>query len=56
KEAIPIAWILRHPARIQPIVGTTNVNRLKEICRASDVNLTREDWYELYRAAGNEIP
>lgn len=56
KEAIPIAWILRHPAKIQPIVGTTNANRLKEICRASDVNLTREDWYELYRAAGNEIP
>ncbi|MGB9680296.1 MAG: aldo/keto reductase [Thermoanaerobacteraceae bacterium] len=54
--AIPIAWILRHPAKIQPIVGTTNVNRLKDIIKASDVELTREEWYELYRAAGNKLP
>lgn len=54
--AIAIAWILRHPAKIQPIVGTTNADRLKDICKASDVNLTREEWYEIYRAAGNELP
>lgn len=54
--AIPIAWILRHPAKIQPIVGTTNPSRLKEICKASDVELTREEWYELYRSAGNRLP
>ncbi len=54
--AIPIAWILRHPARIQPIVGTTNPSRLKDICKASDVELTREEWYELYRSAGNRLP
>ena len=40
-EAIAIAWILRHPAKIQPIVGTTNTDRLKAICKASEVNLTR---------------
>ncbi len=56
KNAIPIAWILRHPAKIQPIVGTTNVKRLKEICRASNITLTRKEWYDLYKAAGNKLP
>ena len=54
--AIAIAWILRHPARMQPIVGTTNANRLKDICKASDVTLTRPEWYEIYTAAGNKLP
>ncbi|HRU31909.1 MAG TPA: aldo/keto reductase [bacterium] len=54
--AVPIAWILRHPARIQPIVGTTNPSRLKDICKASGVELTKEEWYELYRSAGNKLP
>jgi len=54
--AVPIAWILRHPARIQPIVGTTNLSRLKDICKASGVELTKEEWYELYRSAGNKLP
>ena len=51
-----IAWILRHPARMQPIVGTTNADRLKDICRADEVTLSREEWYELYCAAGNQLP
>ncbi len=55
-SAIAIAWILRHPARIQPVVGTMNPQRLKDIAKASDVKLTREEWYELYRAAGNDLP
>jgi len=54
--AIAIAWILRHPAKMQPIVGTTNHKRLKDICKASEVVLTREEWYEIYRAAGNVLP
>jgi predicted oxidoreductase len=54
--AIAIAWILRHPARIQPILGTMNPNRLKDICKASDIKLSRPEWYELYRAAGNKLP
>ena len=54
--AIAIAWILRHPAKIQPIVGTTNSKRLKDICRASQIELTRPEWYEIYRAAGNKLP
>ncbi|MFL0251000.1 aldo/keto reductase family oxidoreductase [Clostridium neuense] len=53
---IAISWILRHPAKMQPIVGTTNANRLKDIAKASQVELTRQEWYEIYRAAGNKLP
>ncbi|HWO78235.1 MAG TPA: aldo/keto reductase [Bacillus sp. (in: firmicutes)] len=55
-SAIAIAWILRHPANIQPIVGTTNPQRLSEIAKASYIELSRQEWYELYRAAGNKLP
>lgn len=54
--AIAIAWLLRHPARMQPIVGTTNAERLKAICRASDITLSRQEWYDIYLAAGNKLP
>lgn len=54
--AIAIAWILRHPAGIQALVGTTKKQRLEEICRACDVQLTREEWYALYMAAGKMLP
>lgn len=54
--AIAIAWLLRHPAKMQPVVGTTNTNRLRDIARASEITLTRQEWYEVYRAAGNKLP
>jgi len=54
--AIAIAWILRHPAHIQAIVGTTNAARLKDICKASMVQLSRQEWYDIYLAAGNILP
>ncbi len=54
--AVAIAWILRHPAKIQPIVGTTNEKRLRDICKASQVELTRKEWYEIYISAGNKLP
>lgn len=54
--AIAIAWLLRHPAKMQPIVGTMNVKRLKNIAKASNVELSRPEWYEIYRAAGNKLP
>lgn len=56
KSAIAVAWILRHPAKIQTVVGTTNAKRLKDICEASKVELSRAEWYEIYRAAGNKLP
>lgn len=53
---IALAWILRHPAQMQPIIGTMNTSRLKDCCRAAEIDLTREEWYEIYRAAGNVLP
>ncbi len=53
---IAIAWLLRHPAKMQPITGTMNVERLKDCCKASEVDLSREEWYDVYRAAGNVLP
>ncbi|WP_010278224.1 aldo/keto reductase [Paenibacillus senegalensis] len=53
---IAIAWLLRHPARMQPVTGTMNIERLKDCCKASEITLTREEWYTIYRAAGNVLP
>lgn len=53
---IAIAWLLRHPAHMQPVIGTMNIERLKDCCKASEVYLTRQEWYEIYRAAGNVLP
>ncbi len=55
-NAVATAWILRHPAGIQTIVGSVNLVRVKDICKASGVDLTREEWYELYLAAGKQLP
>ena len=54
--AIATAWILRHPAKIQTVVGSMNPKRLAEIAEASRIALTREEWYGIYMAAGNELP
>ena len=56
ETTIAASWILRHPAKMQAICGTTNESRLKEIISASEINLTREEWYSLYMAAGNILP
>lgn len=50
------AWILRHPANMQVIAGTMNQQRIKEIAISSSIELSREEWYEIYRAAGNCLP
>jgi predicted oxidoreductase len=54
--AIATAWITRHPANIQVVLGTTNPQRLKDACKASEITLTREEWYLIYKAAGNIVP
>lgn len=54
--AIATAWILRHPAKMQVIAGTTNLDRLKQIATGSQIELTREEWYKLYMAAGHPLP
>lgn len=53
---IAIAWLLRHPAKMQPITGTMNLQRLLDCCKASEVELSREEWYAISTAAGNELP
>jgi len=55
-EAIVVAWILRHPAKIQAIPGTTNADRLKGICEACSFEMSREEWYKIYLSAGNILP
>lgn len=56
KTTMSIAWILRHPAKMQPVTGTTNLTRLADSLKASDIKITHEEWYEIYRAAGNKLP
>ncbi|EAF9221851.1 aldo/keto reductase family oxidoreductase [Listeria monocytogenes] len=55
-SAIAVAWIQRHPASFQTVVGTMNPGRIADIAKASDVTLSREEWYKIYRAAGNQLP
>lgn len=53
---IATAWILRHPAKVQMIAGTTKISRLQEIIDGSKIKLTREEWYKLYLSAGYILP
>lgn len=55
-DGIATAWILRHPAKMQVIVGSMTSERIQRVCAGSDVDLSREDWYALYRAAGYCVP
>ena len=50
-EAILLAWLLKHPAKIQPVLGTTRPDRLRSCAEALTVSLTREEWYSLFAAA-----
>ena len=56
KAAVAVAWLLRHPANLQPITGTTNPEHLAGLARAFDIRLTRPEWYELYLSAGKKLP
>lgn len=55
--SVAVAWLLRHPARILPVMGTNDPGRIARLAEAARVALTRQDWFELYSAAlGNEVP
>lgn len=56
KTAIAIAWILRHPAKMQVIAGTMNPKHLEDYCEATKVELTHHEWYQLYLASGKKLP
>ncbi len=56
KTAVAIAWILRHPAKMQAIMGTMNPEHMKDACDAVKVQLSHHDWYQLYLASGKYLP
>ena len=53
---IAVAWIIRHPAHMQVVLGTTTPSRVLESAAGSEVQLTREEWYRLFTAAGHTVP
>lgn len=53
---ISSAWILRHPANMQVVIGSMNLDRIQQIAEASEIEMSRKDWYALYMAAGNGLP
>ncbi|MBR6088832.1 MAG: aldo/keto reductase, partial [Anaerolineaceae bacterium] len=53
---IAIAWILRHPACMQPIIGSVRPERMSEIAKAADITITHDEWYELYKSSGKTLP
>ena len=55
-STIAISWILRYPAKMQAVVGTTNPKHMREVSQAANFSLTRKEWYEIYLAAGNNLP
>ena len=56
KTGLAIAWIQRHPAKMQSVLGTTNPDRVRQVAAACRIELSRPHWYEIYRAAGNVLP
>ena len=56
KTAVAIAWVLRHPAKMQAIIGSMNPAHIKDACDSAKVELSHHDWYELYLAAGKFLP
>lgn len=55
-SAIALAWILRHPAKMQVITGTTDPEHMTQVCACADIELTRQEWYELYLSTGKTLP
>ncbi|KRN98123.1 aldo/keto reductase [Companilactobacillus kimchiensis] len=56
RNAIAAAWILRHPADIQVMIGTMNPEHIADSAKGGDVDLTKQEWYDIYFAAGNDLP
>ncbi|MGD9604681.1 MAG: aldo/keto reductase family oxidoreductase [Bacilli bacterium] len=56
KSAIAISWIMRHPAFIQPILGTASIQHLQEMMAASEIELTKKEWYDLYLSVNRLLP
>jgi predicted oxidoreductase len=54
RSAVALAWLLKHPAGIMPIVGSVSTDRIRDAVRAVDIELSREEWYRLFVAAWGE--
>ena len=54
--AVALAWILRIPGRMQAVIGTTKLSRVRDAAQACDITLSKKEWYEIYLAAGNSLP
>lgn len=55
-EVAAIAWLLRHPAKMQVILGSMTPERIEKYAKASEIEITREEWYSIYTSAGNDLP
>ena len=57
EDSIALAWLLRHPAKIQPVIGTTKPDRIVSSCKADEIELNRDEWYTLFNLArGKNVP
>jgi len=56
KNAVAVAWITYHPAKMQVVLGSMNLNRIDEMTENDKVQLTNQEWYDIYLAAGNDLP
>lgn len=61
KNAIAVAWILKHPAKMQVLLGTMNLGTMNpqhiiDSAQGSEITLTNQEWYDIYLAAGNSLP
>jgi predicted oxidoreductase len=54
RTVVALAWLLKHPSNIMPIIGSTNPDHIREAVKATEVELTREEWYQLLKAARSE--
>jgi predicted oxidoreductase len=51
RDIVTLAWLLKHPAGIMPVIGTSKLDRIREQARADEIELTREEWYRIFVAA-----
>ena len=54
--AVALAWILRYPGEVQAVIGTTKASRVRQAAKATEFQLSKKEWYEIYLAAGNDLP
>jgi predicted oxidoreductase len=55
--AVALAWLLKHPSKILPVIGSTNPQRIRDAVKATEFELTRDEWYRLLTAArGEPVP